>query len=66
MQIKHDEIGFLPANCPKVFYRVENWMTGAFVADFTTRGEAEKASYASNHGGRFDHKVSEMKLIGAR
>lgn len=62
MQIHLDALGRLPAGCPKVFYRVEDWMTGRRVADYTTQGEAKRASFASAHGGRYDHKVSECRL----
>lgn len=65
MQLHLDELGRIPANYPKTFYRVEDWFTGSRVADFTTQAEAEKASYASNHGGRYDHKVSTVHLTGA-
>lgn len=65
MQLNLDSLGMIPANYPKTFYRVTTWATGSFVADFTTEGEAVNASYASNHGGRFDHKVSTMHLTGA-
>lgn len=65
MKLKLDELGMIPASYPKTFYRVSTWNTCAFVADFTTEAEAVRASYARNHGGRFDHKVSTMHLAGA-
>lgn len=65
MKLHLDELGMIPADYPKTFYRVETWETGSFVADYSTEAEAVKASYASTHGGRFDHKVSPMHLAGA-
>lgn len=65
MELKRDELGMIPASYPKTFYRVTTWATGTLVADYSTEGEAVRASYASNHGGRYDHKVSTMHLVGA-
>ncbi|MEC9244632.1 MAG: hypothetical protein VYB05_07670 [Pseudomonadota bacterium] len=65
MQLQLDELGLIPASYPKTFYRVEDWRTGRRVADYSTEAEAVKASYASAHGGRFDHKVSTMHMAGA-
>lgn len=65
MKLHLDELGMIPATYPSTFYRVEDWMTGRRIADYTTEAEAVKASYASNHGGRYDHKVSTMHMAGA-
>lgn len=65
MQLKLNDLGMIPANYPKVFFRVSTWNTGSFVADFTTEAEAIVASYASKNGTKYDHKVSTMKLVGA-
>lgn len=57
-----DNLGMIPANYPSTFYRLTNWMNGTFVADYATETEAVAASYASKHGGRYDHKVSTMHI----
>lgn len=62
MRLQLDELGMIPANYPKTFYRVSDWKSGAFIADFSNEGEATVFSYVSNHGGRYDHKVSTMHL----
>ena len=64
MQLKLDNLGMIPATYPAVWFRVENWMTGRFIADFDNEAEAVKFSYASNHGGKYDHKVSRVSLSG--
>lgn len=60
MQLKLDEFGRITKDYPSTFYRLTNWMTGAFVDDYSSEAEATKASYASAHGGRYDHKISTM------
>ncbi|GGA64629.1 hypothetical protein [Pelagibacterium lentulum] len=65
MKLKLDALGMIPADYPKTFYRVSTWSTDSYVADYSSEDEAKKASFASTHGGRFDHKVSTMHLAGA-
>lgn len=66
MQLHLDKIGFISADYPKTFYRVECWNMGSRIADFTTSGEA--ASFAIRHakenGYRYDHKVSKINMTG--
>lgn len=62
MKLQRDELGMIPADYPKVFYRVYHWMTGAFIADFSNEAEAVEFSYVRNHGGRYDHKVATMRM----
>lgn len=64
MKLQQNEFGTLPAIYPKTFYRLTNWMNGAFVADYDNEAEAVAASYASKNGTRYDHKVSTMHLTG--
>lgn len=64
MQLHLDELGMIPTNYPKTFYRVSHYRTDFRVADYSTLSEAERASYASVTGERFDHKVSTMFLTG--
>jgi len=62
MQLHLDELGMIPSNYPKVFFRVEDYRTGCYIADFTTETEAQKAAFASNTGNRFDHKIATIRL----
>lgn len=64
MQLNLDAIGNIPTDYPAVWFRVSTWARDVFVADYSTEAEAIKASYASNHGGNLDHKVSTMRLTG--
>jgi len=64
MKLSLNAIGNIPADYPAIWFRVSTWANESFVADFTTEAEAVAASYSSNHGGRFDHKVATMKLTG--
>lgn len=65
MKLTRDAIGMIPADYPKSFFRLSNWMSGAFVEDYSTEAEAVAASYASVNGTRYDHKVSKMQMVGA-
>jgi hypothetical protein len=64
MQLHLDKFGHFTSEYPTKFYRVTHWRTGSHIADFTTHGEAVKASYASVNGERYDHRVSEMHISG--
>jgi hypothetical protein len=61
------ELGFIPSDRAKTFYRVESWNTGSFIADFATQAEAKSfaISDARANGCRYDHKVSTCTLITA-
>lgn len=58
---------YIGPDYPRTFYRVEDWMRGTRIADFTSRAEA--ASFAIRdalaRGFRFDHKVVELHLTRA-
>lgn len=64
MKLQRGEFGTIPANYPKTFYRLTNWMTGAFIDDYDNQAEAHAASFASKNGTQYDHKVSTMHLTG--
>lgn len=64
MKLQLDELGMIPATYPKSFYRVEDYRSGRYIADFTSEGEAQAAAYASSTGLRFDHKIASMTLSG--
>ena len=57
-------LGLIPSDRNCVFYRVETWQGGHFVADFALRSQADDfaISDARTKGCRYDHKVSQMKL----
>jgi hypothetical protein len=57
-------LGLVPNNRTCVFYRVETWSGGVFVADFALRSQAEEfaISDARAKGCRYDHKVSQMRF----
>lgn len=58
-------LGNVPASRSKVFFRVSTWSTGAFVADFATRAEAQAfaISDARARGCDYDHSVAEIKMV---
>ena len=62
MKLNLDNLGRITPEYPKTFYRLTNWMTGTYVADYSTESEAIQASYASKNGTMYDHKVSEMHI----
>jgi hypothetical protein len=62
MQLQLTSIGLIRDDCPKVFYRVETWMTGRRVADFTNEAEAHRFAIEDARNLRYDHKVVTMKL----
>jgi len=64
MKLQLNAIGNIPADYPAIWFRVSTYATESFVADYSTEAEAVKASYASTHGGRLDHKVATMRLSG--
>jgi len=64
MKLSLNAIGNIPADYPAIWFRVSTWATDSYVADYSTEAEAIKASYASTHGGRLDHKVATMHLSG--
>ena len=64
MQLTLDQPGMIPATYPATFYRVSDWRTGRFIADYSTQAEAVKASYASTTGKRFDDSVATMHRTG--
>jgi hypothetical protein len=66
MQLHLDaRTGTIPASYPKTWFRVSDWITGRFIADFTTKAEAYECSFSSNTGKRYNDKVSTMRLSGA-
>ncbi len=65
MKLQRDALGMIPASYPRTFYRLTNWMTGAFVDDYDNHSEAVAASYASKNGTQYDHNVSTMHVTGA-
>lgn len=68
MKLFLNEHGRIGSDYPKVFYRLEHYYTGEYVADYSTREEAVEASFVSNqderfaYGDRADHRVSKMHL----
>ena len=54
----------IPATYPKTFFRVTDWNSGVYIADFDQEGEAVAFSYCTNTGKRFDDRVSTMRLTG--
>lgn len=66
-QLPMTELGFIPNDRQKTFFRVESWNTGSFIADFATKAEAQAfaISDARARGCRYDHKVSTCILRGA-
>jgi hypothetical protein len=62
------ELGFIPSDRAKTFYRVESWNTGSFIADFASQSEAKSfaISDARAKGCRYDHKVCTMRMAGSR
>ena len=60
-------MGFIPKDRNAVFYRVETWKGGHFVADFALKSQAADfaISDARAKGCRYDHKVSQIKLTTA-
>ena len=62
MKLNLDSLGRITKEYPTTFFRLTNWMTGTFVADYSTESEAVAASYASKNGTMYDHKVSKMSL----
>lgn len=58
--------GTIPSNRNAVFYRVETWKGGIFVADFALKSQADEfaISDARSKGSKYDHKVSRMILRG--
>jgi len=67
MQLHLDNHSHIPANYPAVWFRVESWSTGRYVADFTSHPEAAAfaISHAKEFGCRYDHKVSTMRRTAA-
>ena len=66
MRLELDDLGMIPATWPKTFFRVEMYLTGSRVADFTTRGEAGRFAItdARERGCRYDHRIIQMTLGG--
>ena len=56
--------GEIPKGRNCVFYRVETWKGGHFVADFALKSQAERCAIdnARATGCMYDHKVSRMIL----
>ena len=56
--------GTIPSNRNAVFYRVETWKGGIFIADFALESQANEfaISDARSKGCQHDHKVSRMIL----
>lgn len=56
--------GTIPNDRQYVFYRVEEYKGGHFVADFALKSQAESfaISDARAKGCRYDHKVSTVKI----
>lgn len=64
MKLHLNELGMIPSDYPRAFFRVEDYKTGRRIADFTSRAEAENAAFSRSTGLRFDHKIAEMRLVG--
>lgn len=64
MRLHLDANQNIPPSYPRVFFRVETWATGRYVADFTTEREALAfaISDAKQAGCRYDHKVSRVHM----
>jgi hypothetical protein len=58
-------LGNIPNNRNVTFYRVEEWKSGCFVADFALKSQAESfaISDARVKNCKYDHKVSRVVLV---
>jgi len=65
MRLQLDDLGFIPADYPRSFFRVEDERTGKRIADFTTAAEAHKFAIVDSGKGNRDHKVAQMHMTGA-
>ena len=68
MELHLDKFGRIAEGTPEVFFRVETWLTGMRLADFTTEAEASAFAIADAAAKRcrYDHKVSCIVIAQAR
>lgn len=63
-QLSLSPLGLIPLDYPRTFYRVEDWINGKRIADFTSLSEATAFAIndARKTGCRHDHKVCTVRL----
>lgn len=65
MRLQLDQLGMIPADYPRSFFRVSSERTGSRIADFDNRAEAETFAIVDSGKGNRDHRVAAMHMTGA-